>query len=132
MNAYNFSKINNRDKRFYSFADIAVSKSGIPTKMITIVAVLVFISLLINIPIGVNTNNWYFAPLNDEGINTTGVMLVYGIPIGIGVSLYYIKVFNYRLIDLIYLYIKPKHEINISGGKTIHEKISINAFLERN
>lgn len=132
MRSYNFSKINNREKRFYSFSDISISKTGIPTKLITIAAVLLVLSMLINVPIGLAIDNWYFSILTADGINTNGILIVYGIPIGIACSLYYIKVFNYRLIDLLFLYLKPKREINIAGKRITHEKVSINAFLERN
>lgn len=132
MRSYNFSKINNREKRFYSFSDISISKTGIPTKLIAIAAVLLALSMLINVPIGLVINNWYFSILIAYGINTNGILIVYGIPIGIACSLYYIKVFNYRLIDLLFLYLKPKREINIAGKRIVHEKVSINAFLERN
>lgn len=132
MRSYNFSKINNREKRFYSFSDISISKTGIPTKLIAIAAVLLALSMLVNVPIGLVIGNWYFSILTADGINTNGILIVYGIPIGIACSLYYIKVFNYRLIDLLFLYLKPKREINIAGKRIVHEKVSINAFLERN
>lgn len=132
MRSYNFSKINNREKRFYSFSDISISKTGIPTKLIAIAAVLLALSMLVNVPIGLVIDNWYFSILTADGINTNGILIVYGIPVGIACSLYYIKVFNYRLIDLLFLYLKPKREINIAGKRIIHEKVSINAFLERN
>lgn len=132
MRSYNFSKINNREKRFYSFSDVSISKTGIPTKLIAIAAVLLMISMIINVPIGLAINNWYFSILTENGINTNGIMIVYGIPIGIACSLYYIRVFNYRLIDLIFLYLKPKREINIAGKRIVHEKVLIDAFLERN
>lgn len=131
--AYNFSKINTREKRTYSFADIALSKEGIPTKLLIMAAILVAISLAINVPIGIAIDNLYFIPIdNDANIKTNMILLVYGIPICIACILYYAKLFNYRLIDLIFLYFKPKHEISISGNKIQHEQIKIDAFLERN
>ena len=132
MKAYNFSKINNREKRVYSFSDVAISKTGIPTKLIAITAVLLIFSMLINVPLGLAIGNMYFAPFKaDASINTEGMLIVYGIPLGLGCAFYYMKLFNYRLIDLIFLYLKPKHEINVSGKRIVHERVHIDAFLER-
>lgn len=133
MNAYNFSKINQREQKVYSFSDIAISKTGIPVKLIAMAAILLVISIAINIPIGLSIGNWYFAPLLSNGdVNTNGILIVYGIPIGIASCLYYMKISNYRIIDFLIIYLKPKHEISITGNKVIHEKISIDAFLENN
>ena len=131
MRSYNFSKINDREKRFYSFSDVAISKSGIPTKLIIICVILLSVSVVINIPLGLVIGEWYFAPISNGAINTWGMLLVYGIPIGIGIGLYYLKVYNYRLIDLLILYFKPKHEISINGKRVVHEKVKIDAFLEK-
>lgn len=132
MNAFNFSRINKREKRLYSISDLTVSKTGIPTKFLGIAGVLVGLSLMINIPICAYTGDWYFIPFKADGtIDIWGAMIAIGIPIGIASALYYIKVSNYRLIEVLLILLRPKHPINISGKKTEFTNIKIDAFLER-
>lgn len=132
MIAYDFSKLNTREKRVYSFADVSISSTGIATKLIGICAVLLAVSAVINIPIGILTKTYYFSPFTQGAeINTWGILLVWGIPIGIGCLLYFTRVSNYRLIDLIVLYLKPKQPISIGGKRITHDKIVFDAFLER-
>lgn len=48
VQAYNFSKLEHREKRIYAIADLNLSQSGLPVYMLVIMGVLVAISLFIN------------------------------------------------------------------------------------
>lgn len=48
VQAYNFSKLEHREKRIYAIADLNLSQSGLSVYMLVIMGVLVAISLFIN------------------------------------------------------------------------------------
>ena len=132
VKAYNFSKIDTREKRFYSISDVQITKVGIPYKLLGISAILIVISLLINVPIGLFINIWYFFPLTAHGeVNTWGILFTYGLPVGIAAGLYYLRFYNYRLIDLLLLLFKRRPEISINGKRITHTLVKFRAFLER-
>lgn len=131
MRAYNFSKLNTREKRFYSFSDITLSKTGIPTKFIAMLMILVVLSVLLNLMIGNIIGDNYVNPFHHGDIDTAAIMIVFGIPILIAYALFYIKISQYRLYQIAYLMLKPKQTISISGRKASHTKVSFNVFLER-
>lgn len=132
MTAYNFSNLNRRDKRVYAISDINLSTRGIPVNFLIIAVVLLAISCVINIPIGLISGNHYFSPFTDAGdINTYGIAFVYGLPVLIAYMLYNIKIQSYRLIELLWLYLKPKPTISVNGKKITSTSYSFNAFLEQ-
>lgn len=132
MNAYNFSKLQKREAKLYSFGDLKLSTTGIALHFILIAAILLILSFVIHFCISSLIGNAYWIPLTLSGdVNMWGVLLVYGLPIGIACLLYYTKVSQYRLFEFLFLYFKPKHDIAISGQKIVHEKYTYDAFLER-
>lgn len=132
MNAYNFSKLQKREAKLYSFGDLKVSTTGIALHFLIIAAVLLVISFILNFLIASLIGIPYWIPLLESGdINLWGIMLVFGLPIGLAALLYYTKVQQYRLYEFLFLYFKPKHDIAISGTKIVHEKYTYRAFLEK-
>lgn len=130
--AYNFTKLNTREKRLYSVNDLTISSTGLPTKFLAILGGCVALSLLINIPICAITGIWYINPLGGEsGFDITGLIFVLGIPIGIAALLFYCKIQNYRVFDFLVTYFKPKPTININGQSVKDEEYLFDAFVER-
>lgn len=132
MYAYNFSKLDQREKKLYSIDDLKISSSGFPLRFVAMAAVLLAISAAINIPVCMSIGHWYCLPI-DENVDfqTWGPLLCWGIPIGIAAVLYWCKISQYRLCDLIYLYLKPKRMISATGKVITYQKIKFDAFLER-
>lgn len=131
--AYNFTKLNTREKRLYSVNDLTISSTGLPTKFLAILGGCIAISLLINIPICAITGVWYINPLGDGtgDLNLTGPLIVLGIPIGLAAFLFYCKIQNYRVFDFLVVYFKPKPTININGQSVKDEQYLFDAFVER-
>lgn len=48
VTAYNFSKLEHREKRLYAIADLNLSQSGLPVYMLVIMGALVTLSLILN------------------------------------------------------------------------------------
>lgn len=132
MMAFDFSKYSKREKKIYSFSDVTLSRNGISTRLILIAAILIGVSLCIHIPICMALGNWYISPFTEDGdIVLTGLVVTVGIPIGIAVLLYNCKVQQYRLIDFIWLYFKPKKEIAASGTPVRRTAVKFRAFMEK-
>lgn len=132
MMTQNYSKLNNREKRLYAIDDLSISKMGISTKFLSIAAILVAISLLLNSIIAIAIDNWYFSPIQGGEFDVMPLVMVIGIPIGIASALHFMKVSNYRLIDFLIIYFKPKHTINFNGKKASLTEVKFDAFMENN
>lgn len=128
--AYNFSKLENREKRVYALGDLKLSSSGWATKMLIIMGVLLAISLILNSIVAAAIDYWYFNPFRGEDIDIWGLLFVVGIPIGLGAILWFGKISQYRLIEFLYLYFKPRYTYGWDGKKVTYKNIKINAFLE--
>ena len=128
--AYNFSKLESREKKVYAIADFKLSSSGWATKMLLIMGTLVTLSLLINCGIAMALNNWYFSPFKGNDIDPWPLVFIIGIPIGIGAILWFGKISHYRLIEFLYLYFKPRFTYSWDGKKVSYKKINMKAFLE--
>lgn len=132
MNAYNFSKLQKREAKLYSFGDLKISSSGLALHFLIMAVVFVVVSFVLHFIVSSALGVAYWIPMDGSGdINLWGIMLVYGLPIGLAAMLYYCKVQQYRLYEFLFLYFKPKHDIAISGRRIIHEKYSYKAFLEK-
>lgn len=130
MMTQNYSKLNSRDKRLYSINDLAISKTGIATKFLLIAFVLTSISLVIHSSIAMAIGNWYFSPIQGDEIDVMPLLFVVGAPIGIAAILYFMKISNYRLIDFLIIYFKPKTTVSFNGEKTFLTEVKVDAFME--
>lgn len=72
-----------------------------PIKMWAITGILIVISLIINCIVAMITGNWYFAPFKGDELNIWPLSFIIGVPILIGLSLYYFRVKGTRIIDYI-------------------------------
>ena len=131
MQAFNFSKLNSREKKIYTFGDINLSKSGIDSRFLIISAILVAVSLMINGIIAALIGDVYFSPFKGSDIDVMPLMLVLGIPIGLASALFYIKLNSYRLIDFLIIYFSPKKTIDTSGKQVEVISYKYDAFLEK-
>lgn len=130
MQAYNFSRLDFREKRVYSIGDVNLSSTGLATKMLIIIGTLEGISIVLNCMVAALINNWYFNPFQGTDLNIWPLVFILGIPAGLGAMLWFVKIDKYRLYEFLWLYFRPKHTYALDGTKTCYSKISINAFLE--
>jgi hypothetical protein len=130
MYTQNYTKLSKREKKFYSISDLTISSMGINTRFLTIAVILVAISILLNCIIALGIGNWYFSPFKENDLDLVPLMIIVGVPIGLAAALFYIKLSNYRLIDFLLIYLRPKDPISFDGKKAVCTQVKIDAFLE--
>lgn len=79
------------------------------------------------------TDTIWYSPLNFSKGSAAGYfyMVFVVTPIAIGVALNSTKIQNYKAIDYLKLYFKPKKPINQNGEKVVLTKYKQETFIER-
>lgn len=127
MRAYNYSKLYNREGKFYNIGDITISKQGLYTKFVIIEVVLFVVFMALYYFTGL----WHLInPLEHNMDVSYGFMFFIILPLALGAGLFYIRIEQYRLIDYLFMYIIPRKALDLFGGKITQQEISVNAFVE--
>lgn len=127
MKAYNYSKLYNREGKFYNIGDVTISKQGLYTKFVVIEVVLFVLFMAIYYFTGIFS---LINPLEHNMEVSYGFMFFMVLPLAIGAGLFYIKIEQYRLCDYLMIYFIPRKALNLFGTKVRQEKIVVNAFVE--
>lgn len=131
MVVYNYTKIKRREKRVYSLFNTTVSKTGIVTSTLQICGVLVLIFNIFGILFCSITNWWLYNPLTFSQATMWFYSIVFLLPCALGVWLNTAKIQNYRIIEYLIIYFKPKNPIDHNGKKVKITEYHINTHVER-
>lgn len=127
MKAYNYSKLYNREGKFYNIGDVTISKQGLYTKFCVIELVLFVLFMIIYYYTGILS---LINPLEHNMEVSYGLIFFLALPLAIGAGLFYIKIEQYRLCDYLMIYFIPRKALNLFGSKVRQDQITVNAFVE--
>ena len=131
MVVYNYTKIKRREKRVYSLFNTTISQTGLLTSTLQICGVLLFIFNFLGILFCVTTGWWLYNPLTITQATLWFYLIVIGIPIGLGIWLNTAKIQNYKIIEYLIIYFKPKKPVDHNGKIIKITEYDINTHVEK-
>lgn len=132
VRAYNWSRVQRRDKRIYSLFNTTISQQGVSMDVIKYCCLALGLFSIPGLAICAATGTFLYNPFGGNS-SASGVFFFFFVltPIVIGVSLNTYKVQNYRLVDFIKLYLQPKTPVDIHGRRVKFTGFKITGFVER-
>lgn len=129
---YNYTNIKIREKRVYSISGTKISSFGVTTSFLKVFSVVFTIFNIIGIFLCFKANKFLYNPIiSSVEVDFTFLMIFIALPFGISILLNNTKIQNYKLIDYIFMYLKPKETYDIDGRKVKFIKYSVDSFVEK-
>ena len=133
MVVFNYTKVKRREKRVYSLFNTTISKSGWSVDTLQTCGIFLAIFSVFGIAFCLFTGTFWYNPISMAQSSAAGYFYIVFVftPIGIGIMLNACKVQNYKAIDYLKMYFKPKAPLDHNGKKIKIEGYEQNAFIER-
>lgn len=133
MIVYNYTRIKRREKKLYSLFNTTVSRSGWSVNTLQTCGILLALFNIFGVIYCLISGTFWYNPINIALSSYAGYFYIIFIfiPIGIGVMLNSYKIQNYKAIDYLKIYFKPKTPLNQDGKKIKLYRYEQDTFIEK-
>lgn len=133
MVVFNYTKVKRREKRVYSLFNTTISRSGWSVNTLQTCGIFLAIFSVFGIAYCIISGTFWYNPITIAESSAAGYFYIVFVftPIGIGVMLNSCKVQNYKAIDYLKIYFKPRIPLDQNGKRVKLDGYKQNTFIER-
>jgi len=129
---YNYTKIRKREKRIYSIAGTKISSSGLKTSFLQTAGVCFAVFNVVGVLICVFTGEFLYNPIKSAtDFSLTFPMVFLVGPFALAAALNSLKVQNYKLVEFLMIYFKPKYTYDHNGRVVRFSKVGTDCLVEK-